>query len=242
MISKNEVKYIQSLYHKKTRDDEALFIAEGPKLVDELQNSDYVIRKIYAVDKWINRHKAAPYIQSVTWNEMERISNLQTPNQVLAIAEQKENTSSPILAGTITLVADGIQDPGNFGTLIRLADWFGLQQIVASIDTVDMYNPKVVQATMGSFVRVFVWYEDLKSWLKQSPVSIYGALLHGDNVYTAGPITEGLLIAGNEAKGIREELLPFIQHAITIPRTGKAESLNVAVATGIILSHIISQP
>ncbi len=136
------------------------------------------------------------------------------------------------------MVLDGIQDPGNFGTIIRIADWFGIKQIVASEDTVELYNPKVIQSTMGSFLRVNVWYQPLPGFLQSAGIPVYGALLNGKNMHGEPPVTEGLLVIGNESKGISKELLPFISHPITIPRLGGAESLNAAVAAGIIVSHL----
>jgi len=239
MISKNELKYIQSLSQKKTRDIEGIFIAEGIKLVNELLQSDIVIKKIYATEEWIAEHQQQPNIIKVNPEELKKISTQSTPNQVLAIAEKKKLATEPLLKNKITLVLDGIQDPGNFGTIIRIADWFGIDQIMASSDTADLYNSKVIQSTMGSIIRVNVWYKDLTTWLSKAGIPVYGALLNGANIYHVKPIKEGLLVIGNESKGIRENLLPFIQHTVTIPKKGAAESLNAAVATGIILSHLV---
>ena len=239
MISKNEIKYIQSLSHKKTRDEEEVFIAEGIKLVNELLNTDIVIKKIYALQEWVKNHQHLNNITIVTEEELKKISSQQTPNKVLAIVEKKKIKAEPRLKGNITLVLDGIQDPGNLGTIVRIADWFGIYQIVAAIDTADIYNSKVVQSTMGSIIRVDVWYKDLATFLQHADVEIYGALLQGENIYTHPKIAEGIIIIGNESQGIRNNLLPFIKHALTIPRKGEAESLNASVATGIILSHIV---
>ncbi|QEC68957.1 RNA methyltransferase [Panacibacter ginsenosidivorans] len=238
MISKNEIKYIQSLYHKKVRDEAELFIAEGIKLVDELLNSPFVIRKIYATKEWAGT-AAFPATIITEQHELDKISNLSTPNQVLAIVEQKKLTHQPIEKNKITLVLDGIQDPGNLGTIIRTADWFGITQIIANTDTADVYNSKVVQSTMGSIIRVNVWYKDIEQWLSTASVPVFGALLNGQSIYKTTKIKEGILVIGNESKGIRSNILPFIKHAITIPGSGHAESLNAAVATGIILSHLL---
>jgi len=239
MISKNDVKYIQSLNFKKTRDEERVFIAEGPKLVNELVAAGIAIKKIYATDDWAQQHPALPGITNITEAELQKISSLQTPNQVLAIATQPQPAGEPGLHGKLSIVLDGIQDPGNLGTIIRIADWFGINQVIASTDTVDKYNSKVIQSTMGSLLRVQVWYKNLQQWLTSVPVKIYGAMLNGNNVFTTGKIPEGLLVIGNESKGIRPGVLPFIQQPLTIPGNGSAESLNAAVATGIILSHIL---
>lgn len=238
MLSKNEHKYIQSLCQKKQRQSEGLFIAEGAKLVDELLQSNYPVKKLYALEDWVKQNKIAVAVTTVTEIELEKISGLQTPNQVLAIVEQKEPSSEPELNNQLTLVLDGIQDPGNLGTIIRIADWFGIKQVVASEDTVELYNPKVIQSTMGSFTRVNVWYRSLHAFLTTANIPIYGALLNGKNMHGEPPVTEGLLVIGNESKGISKELLPFISHPITIPRLGGAESLNAAVAAGIIVSHL----
>lgn len=239
MISKNDVKYIQSLNFKKTRDEERVFIAEGPKLVNELLAAGIAIKKIYAVYDWAQQQNNIKDIINITEAELQKISSLQTPNQVLAVAVQPQPAAEPILQGRLSLVLDGIQDPGNLGTIIRIADWFGITQIIASADTADMYNSKVVQSTMGSLLRVQVWYKKLPQWLAGVNVKVYGALLNGANVFTAGKIPAGLLVIGNESKGIRADVMPFIKQALTIPGNGHAESLNAAVATGIILSHIL---
>ncbi len=240
MISKNEVKYIQSLCHKKQRQQDGLFIAEGPKIVEELLHSNYTIRKLFAVKEWL----AANPLQSIDTTEigtaeLERISSLQTPNQVLALVQAKAATE-PELKGRLGLVLDGIQDPGNLGTIIRIADWFGIREIICSADTAELYNPKVVQSTMGSFIRVNVWYGDVKVLLDANKnLPVYGTLLQGKSIYTIDKPKEGLLIIGNEGRGIREDIISYIQHPITIPRIGGAESLNAAVATGIVLSHFV---
>ncbi len=239
MISKNDVKYIQSLHHKKTRTQEGVFIAEGPKLVQEFLGSQFEVKQVYALLSWLEQHPEISNVIEVTEAELEKIAALQTPNQVLAVIKQLTLTGEPVLQNCLSLVLDGIQDPGNMGTIIRIADWFGIYQIIASEDTADIYNPKVVQATMGSIARVTVHYKKLPEWLAQAAVPVYGALLNGENIYTAGEIKEGLLVIGNEGRGIREDVLPFIQKPLTIPGNGKAESLNAAVATGIILSHIV---
>lgn len=236
MLSKNELKYIQSLCQKKQRLAEGLFLAEGVKLVNELLLAGFPVHHVYATPEWEAPIPELP-LTRVTEEELARMSTLQTPNQVLAVARQRVPHGTPTWKGQLTLVLDGIQDPGNMGTLIRIADWFGITQIVASEDTVELYNPKVIQSTMGSFLRINCWYGNLGNMLSQADVPIYGALLNGANLYETGRVTEGALVIGNESKGIREQVLPLIQHAVTIPRIGQAESLNAAVATGILLSH-----
>lgn len=238
MLHKSEAKYIQSLCQKKQRQEERRFLAEGNKLVDEMLQTGYPMHRIYATASWAEQHTAhASLITVVTDAELERISNLQTPNEVLAVAEQKPPVKEPVFSNRFTLMLDGIQDPGNLGTIIRIADWFGISQVIASEDTVELYNPKVIQATMGSFLRVQCWYQSLPSVLTTVSVPVYGALLEGKNMYSFGSVKEGILVIGNESKGIRPETIPFIKEAVTIPRSGGAESLNAAVATGILLSH-----
>ena len=242
MLSKNELKYIQSLCQKKQRLAEGLFIAEGPKLATELLSSNYEVKKIYATAKWIAENPTDIDTAVVSPIELAKISSLQTANDVLLICRQKEIKRFSNLTGKLSLVIDGIQDPGNLGTIIRIADWFGVTQIIASEDTVELTNPKVIQSTMGSFIRVQCWYTHLPSWLQTNRLPVYGALLQGDSVMGMQPLQEGLLVIGNESKGIRTDVLPFINQAITIPKLGGAESLNAAVATGILLSHLCAIP
>ena len=240
MLSKNETKYIQSLYHKKQRLQEGLFIAEGAKLLSELLASDYTIKKIYAVASWVqNNPLLLQEIMLVDEAELQRISNLQTANQVVAIVQQKTQCQAPIFTGKICLVLDGIQDPGNLGTIIRIADWFGISQIICSNNTVELYNPKVVQSTMGSFIRTPVFYTDLATTLSNVSVPIFGALLQGKSIYTIAKPNEAIIVIGSEGNGISEAILPLITNPITIPKIGGAESLNAAVATGIIVSYLV---
>jgi RNA methyltransferase, TrmH family len=241
MLTKNELKYIQSLYHKKQRDEGQLFIAEGPKLAEELIKSAFVIKQVYALPEWIQKNPAvkAP-VTEISDIELGRISNLQTPNEVVVVAAQALPASEPVLKGNLTVVLDGIQDPGNMGTIIRIADWFGINQIVCSNDCVEMYNPKVVQSSMGSILRVSCWYKDFKNWEFQHTIPVFGALLNGKDVYSAGRAKEGILVIGNESKGIREPMLSEITHPLTIPKIGGAESLNAAVATGIIAGCLVN--
>ena len=238
MISKNDVKYIQTLFHKKNRDAEGLFVAEGPKLVNDLLTAGLTLKQVYALPAWAEQHPGLAAVTTVTQAELERLSFLQTPNQVLAVVGKPTLSPTPILQGQVGLVLDGIQDPGNLGTILRIADWFGISVVVASEDTADLHNPKVVQATMGSIARVSVWYKQLDAWLAKVNVPVFGALLNGADIHNYGKIKEGLLVIGTEGRGIRPEVLPYIQQPLTIPGKGQAESLNAAVAAGIILSHI----
>ena len=238
MLSKNELKYIQSLCQKKQRAQEGLFLAEGPKLARELLNSDYQVEKLYATEEWLAENKVDVEATVVTEIELGKMSTLQTPNEVLLMCRQKTDLGEPVFKNKVSIVLDGLQDPGNLGTIIRIADWFGISQIIASEDTVEFYNPKVIQSTMGSFIRVKCWYRNLTEILSSINMPIYGALLKGQSINQISPLKEGILLIGNESNGIRETTLPFITKAVTIPRIGQAESLNAAVATGILLSHL----
>lgn len=237
MLSKNEIKYIQSLFHKKNRDAENLFVVEGVKNVNELLQSDFTVANVYAEMEWIEETANKAILISAV--ELKKISNQINPNKVLAIAHKKTSSSLPVFKGKINLVLDGIQDPGNLGTIIRLADWFGVSTIIASRDTVDFYNPKVIQASMGSFLRVDTWYMDLKEIFSTNDIPVFGAVMNGKSIFETEKSSEAFLLIGNEGHGIRNELLPLITHQITIPRKGKAESLNASVATGIILAQMI---
>jgi len=245
MISKSQAKYIQSLGQKKQRDQDEVFIAEGPKVVRELLKSENAeFRNLYALDGWLQENeKLLTNVDAVAIDEreLEKISQLTTPNRVVAIVKKFSHQQSTI-NGKISLVLDAIQDPGNFGTIVRIADWFGVQQVFCSHDCADIYNSKVVQATMGSIARVSVFYTDLREWLQaQEKIRIYVSMLEGKDVTKMQPLREGLIVIGNEAKGIRQELLAVANERITIPKKGQAESLNAAVATGIILACLVLQ-
>jgi TrmH family RNA methyltransferase len=242
MLVNSQVKYIQSLGQKKYRDEEGVFVAEGPKLVKELIESHVELTRVYALNEWIEENKdllKSVNVTAINETELERTSQLKTPNKVIAIVKKFE-VNEPGIKERISLVLDTIRDPGNLGTIIRIADWFGISQIICSTDCADMYNSKVVQATMGSIARVNVFYTDLPVWLTQrSDVRIYAAMLEGKDVTKMSTIKEGLIIIGNESTGIDKEVLQYSNEKISIPRKGSAESLNAAVATGIILSHLV---
>ena len=244
MLSKSQVKYIQSLGHKKSRDEERMFIAEGPKIVEDfLWNGSVSIKQIYAVKDWLhsnNKNTGSIELIEITEQELERLSLLKTPNQVLAVVEKFELPDKIDLKNKLSIVLDTIQDPGNLGTIIRIADWFGVKNIICSNDCADMYNGKVVQATMGSIARVNVFYKELLPWLKEhDSIKIYVTTLNGNAVSDFGKIEEGIIVIGNESKGISDTILEIADERISIPRIGDAESLNAAVATGIVLSHLV---
>ena len=247
MLSKTYTKYIQSLHHKKVRDVENVFIAEGSKVVMELLHSPKLVcEHILATAEWlrINEPEIRKFYQGplepVVNFELEKVSALSTPNRALGVFKKiKQNSFDP--KAKITLVLDTIQDPGNLGTIIRIADWFGVEAIVCSENCADMYNPKVVQSTMGSLGRVQVLYTPLVPWFQlNNSIRIYAAALDGKNVRTLSGLKEGFILIGNESKGISEEIMQLANEKITIPKNGHAESLNAAVATGIILSHCLS--
>lgn len=242
MLVKSKAKYIQSLGQKKFRQQEGVFIAEGPKLVNELltEHSGSVL-EVFAIKNWIEANGRLATncdLTEITEGELEKISQLTTPNQVLAIIKQSTPIKPVAEKDKFILALDGIQDPGNLGTIVRIADWFGVSHIVCSEDSADRYNPKVIQSTMGSIGRVNVFYTSLSEWLvEQKDARIYAAVLEGQDITKMQQPAGGVIVIGNESKGISEAVRQFCNASITIPQKGKAESLNAAVATGIILSH-----
>ncbi len=241
MLTKSQAKYIQSLGQKKHRDERDVFIAEGPKIIAEML-ADAEVRHIYALREWIEANKelsATADVTEISPAELERISQLSTPNQALALVKKFDAFPSIATKDKITLLLDAIRDPGNLGTIIRIADWFGVQQVVCSVDCTDCYNPKVVQASMGSLARVKLFYTDIEEWLSaQHDVPVYAAMMEGEDITQMKKPGEGIIIIGNEARGISPAIVEKVNMKITIPQKGKAESLNAAVAAGIILSHL----
>jgi RNA methyltransferase, TrmH family len=239
MLSKAQVKYIQSLGHKKLREAEQVFVAEGPKLINELLSASNVRPvAVYATEAFAARYPNRD-ITIITDAELRRISSQSAPNEVLGIFS-KPAFEQPPFEHSFTLMLDGIQDPGNLGSIIRSADWFGVRTIVCSRDSADIYNSKVVQSTMGSLTRVQLIYTDLHLFINTTRLPpMYAAVLNGKSLYETTPIEQGVLIIGNESKGISTELLERAQHQISIPGKGQAESLNAGVATGIILSYLV---
>lgn len=237
MLSKNQIKFIRSLKKKKFRQAHKLFLAEGIKVVEELLVSDFELYALYATSSYKNPF-AIRDLTIIEERELAMISDFTNPNQVFGIF--KIPTQKDLIREGLTLVLDGVNDPGNLGTIIRLCDWFGVQQIVCSENTADCYNQKVVQASMGSLSRVSVNYLSILDYLKSEPRIIYGTLLEGENIYKVTPERNAVLILGNEANGISEEIKRMIQQKLTIPQFGtsqKTESLNVATATAIFLSE-----
>lgn len=244
MLSKQQVKYIQSLSQKKFRREEGVFIAEGPKIVAELINSHQVKAvTLYGTASWWQqvidtRLDAVEQVQ-VSERELEKISLLPAPNQVLGIFHQPRFPAMGSFAEKWSLVLDGIQDPGNLGTIVRTADWFGVSRIIASPDSADVFNPKVVQSTMGSIARVQVLYEELAAFLQlHKGVPVYAGTLQGKPLAAFTHLDPGFVLVGNESKGVQPALLALAANQLTIPRIGAAESLNAAVATGILLAQL----
>jgi TrmH family RNA methyltransferase len=246
MLSKNTVKYINSLKTNKFRNKYNKFIAEGPKIVGELLRSQFDVESVYAVGQYKSITDKTE-ITEISEQELKRISSLKTPNQVLAVVNIPDTkTDSDSLKNELVLVLDDINDPGNLGTIIRSADWFGVRHIVCSNNTVDVYNPKVVQATMGSFIRVKTIYTDLNKFFTNLSFTppVFGALLKGKNIFKMKLPPEGFIIIGNESKGISGNLKQFITHPVMIPSFAQiesAESLNASVATSIILAEFRRQ-
>lgn len=237
MLSKTQVKYIQSLYHKKFRDELGRYVVEGPKMVTEaLLHATADIEQIYALDSWVAEQplKGIP-ITEITTSEMARITALQSPSPALAVL-RKPQWERPSAVSGITIVLDTIQDPGNLGTIIRTAEWFGVQQVVCSEGTADCFNPKVIQSTMGSIFRVPVFYEDIMEWVRNhQDIPLLAASLEGKPLDPSMRSKDMALVIGNESAGIRPDLQALATHKCLIPRHGQAESLNAAVATGIML-------
>jgi len=218
-------------------------LVEGYKSVIEFINSPYETEAVYYTDsfdpKMLNLSRKINRFE-ISMFEMEKISSLKTPQQISALVKipLMPALNNPMFKQKFSLVLDGIQDPGNMGTIIRIADWFGIDNIICSEDTVDVYNPKVVQASMGSLSRIKIFYADIIQTLKRIDLPVFGALLDGENIYTTDFGGEGLIVMGNEGNGMRPEVEALINNAITIPRIGNAESLNVAIATALFCSEI----
>ena len=235
-LSKNKIKWIRSLHLKKNRDEFGLFLVEGEKMVTEaLREFPEIIEEVYTSAP-LETFDYRGAVELISDAELSQLSTLKTPNKTLAVLRKPAKVDTNLSDGLI-LVLDGVQDPGNMGTILRTADWFGVKMIVCSEDTADIYNPKVIQASMGSMLRMDVKYTVLDTFLSSCQLPIYGALLEGKNVYNSALVRNAVLVMGNEGKGIRPNIQAYINSPIHIPGFGKAESLNVAVATGILLSE-----
>jgi TrmH family RNA methyltransferase len=250
MISKNQIKHIQSLHSKKNREEEGLFIIEGVKLVSEfIHNQKFEIKELFGTTEYLSNHQDTLAKNKISYTEinseeLKKISLLTTPNQVLAVVNTiSQELDISILNSGTSLFLDDIRDPGNLGTIIRIADWFGIKQVICSPNTTELYNPKTLQASMGAVLRVNVISLAFDKLLhKLNHIPIYGAVLEGENIYTTS-LQHGLIIIGNEANGISNEVLKHITNHITIPAANSngSESLNAANACAIICSEFHRQ-
>jgi TrmH family RNA methyltransferase len=239
-LSKNQIKLITSLKQKKYRLLHGFFVVEGIKTIEELLNSNIQLHSLYTTESFQSLPNPERYSKEILISEtdLKRISFLITPNKALAIF--KIPASQPIDNNELVVALDDVRDPGNLGTIIRLCDWFGIKDLVCSLETVDCFNPKVIQATMGSITRVNITYVDLPKFLKEIDLTVFGTFMDGNNVYEKKLPPKGVLVLGNEANGISNEIQALVEEKLTIPRFGNiqaTESLNVATATAILLSE-----
>lgn len=247
-LSKNRIKYIHSLELKKNRKADKVFLAEGPKLVGDLLEH-FPCQFLIATSEWLsnNRHLSVQDVTEVTEEELSRASLLKTPQQVLAVFQQPdEEVDASVMNRSLCLALDDVQDPGNLGTIIRLADWFGIEHIFCSPNTVDVYNPKTIQATMGGIARVKLHYTPLPELIRSlKDVPVYGTFLDGKNMYEQPLSSYGLIVMGNEGNGIGEEVEQLINRKLYIPNypadRETSESLNVAIATAVVCAEFRRQ-
>lgn len=242
MLTKNTIKQIASLRQQKFRKELGLFVVEGRKMVEELLHSDFETVGLYATEAFIASHPTFTDAETVSEVQMEQMSSQDTPPGILAVVKIPQQSEIKT-SSRLVLALDGIANPGNMGTLIRTAEWFGIHDVVCSHDCVELWNPKVVQATMGSLFRVKVWKTDLATYLQEKTnegKAVYGALLEGEDLFLMQEKPQGIVVIGSESHGIRADVLPCITHPITIPRRGDSatESLNAAVAGAIIMAEM----
>ncbi|MGY6558206.1 MAG: TrmH family RNA methyltransferase [Nitritalea sp.] len=249
MLSKNTLKFIKSLHLKKFRKAEGLFFVEGVKNVEEMIQQGFTIRYLLYTDRYLEGHAStlrqvpqSTTLLPVSERELQQASALQQNSYVLAVAEMPAAPTVPVPdVQQLFLALDGVRDPGNLGTLLRIADWYGIRDVFVSEDCAELYNPKVLQASMGSFTRVAVHQVDLPAWLATLQVPIFGAFLDGADVHDYAWQQGGVLLMGSESHGISPACRPYVSQALTIPRFGGAESLNVGVATAILIDHFKRQ-
>ena len=244
MLSKAQNKYIRSLTHQKHRNDNKVFIAEGAKIAEEWLHSDWPVQYIVGTEQWmaehrtiVSRHNEAE-AHVVSDSELATLSLLPSPNQVLLVVHLPSELPIPEISSWC-IALDNLQDPGNMGTIIRIADWFGVQHIICSEGCVDAFNPKVVQSAMGGQLRVTTHKTNLDNFLADTNVPVYAAALDGENVYNVPRAPNGILVIGNESKGISEKIMQKATKKIMIPRKGGAESLNAAVSAGILCALLL---
>ena len=237
MLSKNLIKYVRQLEQKKYRLREGVFVAEGPKVVGDLLRAGFQPRQLLATSEWTpSQSLITCQLSLITSDELQKVSFLQHPQQVLGVFNLPQSSVEALPEGTLSLALDGVQDPGNLGTIIRIADWFGITHIFCSPDTADAWNPKVVQATMGSIAHVSLTYTELAPLLSRTSMPVYGTLLDGKDIFRQELATEGVIVMGNEGKGISAPIRQLVTHPLLIPSFNQgqtAESLNVAIATAI---------
>lgn len=252
MLSRNQIKFIASLQQKKFRKLHGLFVAEGPKLAFELLDSEFEVEKLYVLARVLEEQKynfSNKEVEVVTVSEkdLQRISGMKSPNEMLALVKIPDPSGSiDHLFEDLVLYLDKLQDPGNFGTILRTADWFGIKNIVCSPDTAEVFNPKIVQASMGSVTRVKVFYKEFEKFIGEAPKNfpVYATMLDGQDIYQTNLKSQGVIIIGNESTGISEKLRPFITQKITIPSSAKQtgpESLNASVAAALVMAEFRRQ-
>ena len=240
MLTRADVSRLRSLREKKERDALGLFVVEGEKVVGELLTAQFPLVELYATAAWADRLAVPPSgLRVVTSEEMARISHYPTPSSVLALGKIERPALAPTtLAQGLTLALDGIQDAGNLGTLLRVADWFGFDRVLASFDCVDFFNQKVINASMGSFSRVPFFSVPLDTTLSRIPIPVLGCELAGDDVHQLPALNEAVVVIGSEGRGLSPEIRSCVTHFVTIPRYGSAESLNAGVAAAIVCDNL----
>jgi TrmH family RNA methyltransferase len=243
MLSKNTIKFFKSLHQKKYRIAHQQFFVEGRKSVLELLESSFVTDCVYATHEFLDTYgdllrQAKVSFELATPAQLESMGQYQSNDSAIALVRMKENQLPEIQSSDWVLALDDVRDPGNLGTIIRIADWYGIKNLLFSKQTADFYNPKVIQSTMGSFTRVNFYYCDLAEVLKELNLPVYGAFMDGENVHSIQSVEQGVLLMGNESNGVSQELEPFISKKLAIPAFGQAESLNVAVATAILCDNL----
>jgi RNA methyltransferase, TrmH family len=252
MISRTRIKFIKSLQNKKVRDEEKLFVIEGDKLVKEFLRSKVSIKMLLGKPEFLDNiqselSESVDLIERVSYDELQQISSMKTPHNALAVVQMQEHEMNIYdITDRLCVALDCVQDPGNMGTIIRAASWFGINNIVCSMDCVDVYNPKVIQSSMGAILHIKVFYADLKEFftsLTKYSIHVFGTLLEGDSVYDHKLNSKGIILLGNESKGISDELLPFITDKIMIPKFTNAregiDSLNVGMAASVVFSEFL---
>ncbi|MEP0710471.1 RNA methyltransferase [Algoriphagus sp.] len=242
MLSKNTVKFIKSLHQKKFRNQEQKFFVEGEKSVLEVLNADFRISLVVATEAFAEKNttlisRSNAQLILATQHQLESLGQYQSNDSALAVVDMKANHPFEFPADGFVIALDDVRDPGNLGTIIRIADWYGIKNLVFSAQTADFYNPKVIQSSMGSFTRVSFFYADLDSVFKNWNVPVYGAFLDGKNVHELNHISPGVILMGNESNGISQALEKSVTNKVTIPGFGEAESLNVAIATAILCDN-----